>query len=254
MAAPTRATAPTTPYTGMAFSVLQEMVLNAINLTVTDADSTTLARVKSLINEAVARIGMAFPGLVHLEKYWTITTVAAQATYSVPKGLIHIIDPIILDGNQVYSIPLPYVNRTQTSTTTAAQETTTRYYSTFGYDNAAVSAQPQAIIQFHPAPDAAGTAEVYGRGLDDALSGDTDVLRIPVAFNSSPYWYAVIPLLHERGRIKEMGAAQAKWDADMGEIMRLAQRSRTAGMTLQWPNYLNSGRKQRYRGTVRIIP
>ena len=254
MVAPTRQPAPTTPFAGLAFSAIQEMVLNSVNLTVTDADSTMLARVKALINEAVARIAMAFPGLVHLEKYWTITTAVDQATYAVPKGLVHIIDPIILDGDQVYSIPLPYANRTQTSTTTAAQEMTTRYYSTFGYDNAAVTAQPQAIIQFHPAPTAIGTAEIYGRGLDDALSGDTDVLRIPVAFNSTPYWYATIPLLHERGRIKEMGAAQAKWDADMAEIMRLAQRSRTAGMTLIWPRYDLSGRGRRYRGTVKVIP
>lgn len=239
----------------MTFANLQEQVCNAINLTTTDADATTLARVKALLNEAVARIGMAFPGLVHLEKYYTITTVANQASYPLPLGLIHIIDPIILDGDPVYSAPVAYVNRSQSSTLTTAQENTTRYYHTFGVVDAAdATTAVKPILTFDPAPTAIGTAELYARGLDNALSADADLLRIPLAFNSSPYWYAVIPLLHERGRVKEMSAAQGKWDKDMSEIMRLAQRSRTSGLTLQWPNYLNSGRGKRYKGFNKITP
>lgn len=255
MVAPSRQAAPTTPYPGRTFLQLQQDTLAALNITTTDADSTLLAQVKSLLNEAIAQLNTVSPGLITSEKYTTITTVSAQADYLVPKGVVRILDPILLDGVAIYSIPRVYENRLGTVNAV----NTTRYYSVFGLDNAAGSGTPDdesltPILTFHPAPEAAGTAEVWYHGLDNALSADGDLARIPPAFSTSLVWYAKFPLLFDRGRTQEAQTCKSIWEDAIARMKTAALRSRVSGETLQWPNGLASGRGQRYRGTGRVLP
>lgn len=259
MTAPTRQTAPTTPYPGRTFLQLQQDTLAVLNIQTTDADSTLLAQVKSLINEAVAQLNTISPGLITSEKQWTITTVAAQADYLVPLGLVRILDPIMLDGAPVYSIPRVYENRAAQGVSTGGTVNTTQYYSIFGLDNAAGSGTPDdesltPILTFHPAPTASGSAVVWGHGLDNALSADSDLIRIPVSFSSCPVWYAKIFLLFDRGRTKEAETCKSLWEDAVSRLKALTLRSRVAGETLQWPNYQKAGRGKRYKGTAAIIP
>jgi hypothetical protein len=257
--APVRQSAPTTPYPGRTFLQLQQDTLAVLNIQTTDADATLLAQVKSLLNEAVAQLNLLGPGLITSEKYAAITTVAAQADYLAPLGLVRILDPIMLDGAPVYSIPRVYENRAAQGVGTGGTVNTTQYYSIFGFDNAAGSGTPDdesltPILTFHPAPTAAGTAAVWYHGLDNALAADTDLIRIPPAFSSAPVWYAKIPLLFDRGRVKEASSAKTLWDDALGRMKNLALRSRIAGETLIWPNFQKSGRGRRYKGTAAIIP
>jgi len=255
MAAPTPQPAPTTDYTGLTFLQMQNLAGGWFGQTTTDLSSADLALLKALLNEAIARINILFPGLVGIRKYYTITTTGEQASYLVPKGLIHIHDPIVLDDVPVYSIPTVYQNRTSDLDLEPEDQNTVRMYSAdWGVNDAAATAAPQAILTFHPAPEENGTAEVWGTGNDNALSADADLCRIPTAYTSTPVYHAVQPFLATRGRKKDLETAKAMWNSDMGDIQGLALRERTRGQTMQIPNYMRSGRGRRFPGTYRAVP
>lgn len=255
MAAPTPQPAPTSPFGGLTFLQLQTRAAAWMGFETTDFATADLTLLKALLNEAVARINLLFPGLVGIRKYYTITTTKDQASYAAPLGLIHVHDPILLDGNPVYSIPTVYQNRTRTEDVAAADLNATRMYAVdWGVDNAAANARPIPILTFHPAPTVAGTAGLWGTGHDNALSADGDLLRIPEAYTSTPVYHAVQPFLAAKGRRKDLETATTLWDRDMGDIQRLALRERTRGATKQIPNYVRSGRGRRFPGTYREVP
>src|SRR3990167_10731662 len=108
MAAPTPQPTQTTVYGGLTFLQLQTMCADWFGETPTTMSAADLARIKALLNEAVAKINFLCSGLVHIRKYYTVTTTADQASYAAPVGIREIFDPILLDDVPVYSIPTPY--------------------------------------------------------------------------------------------------------------------------------------------------
>ena len=255
MPAPTPQPEPTTPFEGLTFLQIQTLAANWIGVSLTELSAADLAILKAMLNQAVARINTEFPGLVHIRKYYTVTTTASQGTYSAPVGLISIFDPILLDDEPVYSIPTPYENRIASADATPAMQNATRLYAMdWEVDNAAANARPKAILHFFPAPTVTGTAEIWGTGEDNALSADSDLLRIPRAYSSTPIYHAVQPYLATRNRTKDLSTALGLWKDDLDSIARSRLRQRTRGETIQFPNIMRSGRGRRFPGTWRKVP
>lgn len=247
---------PTTPYEGLTYEQLQNQTLAWIGRTTVDADPGELILVQGLINEGIARIQQLFPGLVHLRKKYTVTTTAGEATIPLPLGVMHVHDPILLDGAPVYGRGTVLNNMLQdpnVDMTTLAQN---RQYSVdWGVDDSDPDTMAQAILTFYPAPSQNGSVVIFATGQDDALSDPLDLARIPVAYISSLSYYAVQPLLSSRSRSKDLAMAQAKWKADLEEIegLRLRQRTR-GGDNMKIPNGVRSIRGRRFPGGTRVIP
>ena len=256
MTAPTRQTTPASTYDGLTFLQLQNLTLANIGRTVTDADAAEVALVKALLNEAVARIHGEFPALCCTEKVYSITTVAAQADYLLPMGLYLIVDPIMLDGAPVYSVDTVYANRTADPDEVASTIFGTRMYSVFGVGTTVdMTTRGLPFLTFHPAPDAAGTAVLYGQGADLALAADGDLLRIHPGYISTAVHHAVQPLLATRSRKQDLLLHQGLWTADLEKIGALkAAHTRTRGNTMQFPNVMRSGRGTRFPNTFKQVP
>lgn len=248
MAAPTRQAEPTTPFAGSTFLQLQEDILALAGYTATDAPAAVLARVKRYINLGAAFAAQMAPDLCWTEKYSRLTLVADQATYVLPKGLRQLVDPMRYAeapsdntdydlGEPIYPLPQEYRNRLPAETTFNQ-----RYYMTSGVDNAGPSARAQAIVEFRPIPEAQGYVWFWYRGLDNALTSDTDILQLPEGFEGVVTHYAEFRFLRTLGEKRQAEAAKEDWKAALSMLEAFASKRRSEGETFTLPNFRDSRR------------
>lgn len=246
MAAPTPQATPTTPYEGLTFLQLQNMVWAWFGMSVTDAPSADVTLCKALLNEAIAKIIAIVPGEISFQKYYTFSSVKDQSSYPLPLAAVDIVPPLILDGAPLWPISRQAQNALLDPNYTLAETMYERRYSTWGKDNTAATGMPCDILYIEPAPTENGTIEIYGHGPDNALSADTDKLRIPTAYHSLPMYHAVQPFLSMRSRKNDLLVAQAMWKDGMGELVQRRRREIARSATFRLPNVVKDYQRGDY--------
>lgn len=249
MPAPSRQAEPTSPFIGSTFTDMQTDVLALVGYTTTDAPAALVTDVKRYLNMGVALLARLFPSLCWTEKYTTITIVADQADYVLPKGIIKVVDPIILvdstatDGGVTpcYALPTEYALRLKNTTATGFNET---YYSVWGVNDGAVNAEAQPFMTFRPTPTSSTlTARVYYRGLDNALSGGTDYVRVPSGLEGAVVSYAEFRVMRRLGEKDQARTSENSWKEYLGMFSQIDAQRRIEGETFVLPSYAYSRRR-----------
>lgn len=241
MPAPTRQTEPTTPFYGSTFEEMQGDVLRPLGFTVTTASSTLLSEVKRLIKTSVAQICALHSNDFWVEKYTTITTVANQATYALPKGVIRIIS-VVLDSVYIDSLPDDYKNKRYASRNTDPYDagTATQFYSTFGVDGTGALNEPAPILELFPPPTTAGTIVLRYRGHDNALSTASDLFRCTPGFQQMPAYYATAVILMTSGETDRGAQFMALYESEMSKFLMVDQKTRAEKDTFIFPSFCKS--------------
>lgn len=249
MTAPTRQSAPTTSFIGSTFTDMQTDVLALVGYSTTDAPAALVTDVKRYLNMGVSMIARLYPSLCWTEKYTTITVVANQADYLLPIGIIKVVDPIqIVDSTTTdgtitpcYALPTEYALRLKNTTSTGFAET---YYSVWGVNEAAITAEAQPILTLRPTPTSSTlTLRVFYRGLDNALSTGTDQVRLPSGLEGAAVAYAEHRVMRRLGEKSQAQISLDSWNNYLGMFAVLDAQRRIEGETFVLPSYCYGRRR-----------
>ena len=238
MPSPTRQPEPTTPFFGSTYLEMQGDVLRPLGYTTTTAPTNLLAETKRLIKTSVAQICAMHANDFWVEKYTTITTVADQATYALPKGVIRIIS-VVLDSVYIDAMPDDYKNKLYATRNVNPYDegTATQFYCVYGVDNGAATTEPLPILELYPPPSEAGTIVLRYRGHDNALSADGDYFRSAPGFQQMPVWYSAGVILLTSGEISRAESFMSLYNDENMKLTAVSQRSRAEKDTYVLPSF-----------------